>query len=465
MATTLQVTNPATGEVLETLNLKTCEEMAAMVDAAVAAQKDWGAMPIYERVSLLYKFADLIDAHNPEIAKLIATESGKPLEQGEIETEDGANILRGSAERAKHLYGDVLPATGPGLEHDVVFTRREPIGVVAAIVPFNFPMEITFHKISPALAMGNSVLLKAPSAAPLAILSLQKLADEAGLPSGVLQIFVTSHDAMDSCIVESPKVQVLSMTGSTASGIKLMQKGASTMKHMFLELGGNDPFLIFEDADLDLAVEEMVTRLHNNGQICCAPKRFLVQRPIYDALAEKLVAKVNALPRGSALDKGAEVTTLVTEAAAIEVEKQIQQCVQEGATLACGGTRQGARVEPAVLTGVTRDMEVAKDLEIFGPVIPLIPFDTEEEAIEIANQSVYGLSAAVLTSDFARSFRVAARLEAGTVVQNGSCVYRHLDQPFGGVKMSGVGREGIGISCEEYSQLKTHVIKGVLGDE
>lgn len=234
------------------------------------------------------------------------------------------------------------------------------------------------------------------------------------------------------------------------------------MKRLMLELGGNDPFLIFEDVDLDEAVEEMTSRFYNNGQICCAPKRFLVQRSIHDALVEKLIGKIEALPRGSALDEEAEITTLVTEEAAKKVEDQIKTCVEQGATLVYGGSREGARVEPAVLTGVTRTMDVAKDLEIFGPVIPIIVFDTEEEAVEIANASVYGLSAAMMTSDMARSFRVAALLEAGTVVQNGSCVYRHLDQPFGGVKMSGIGREGIGISPEEYSQLKTHVLKGVL---
>jgi succinate-semialdehyde dehydrogenase/glutarate-semialdehyde dehydrogenase len=462
MAATLNVINPENGAIIETLPLKTEEQLSEMVCAAVAAQREWAALAIYERVTRLFRFADLIDAHNEEISKQIATESGKPVSQGAIETEDGANILRGSAERAKHLYGDVLPATGPGLENDVVFTRREPLGVAACIVPFNFPMEITFHKIAPALAMGNSVLLKAPSVAPLAILSLAKYATEAGLPEGVLQIFVCEREAMDKAVVANAKVNVVSMTGSTASGIHLMEKGAATMKHLFLELGGNDPFLIFDDVDPDMAVGEMVTRLHNNGQICCAPKRFFVQRGVYDEITRRLVEKCKELPRGSALDEDAEITTLVSEEAAGIVESQIAYCVGQGATLVYGGERSGARVEPAVLTGVTGDMDVAKDLEIFGPVLPLIPFDTEEEAIEMANASSYGLSAAVLTQDTARSFRVAARLEAGTVVQNGSCVYRHLDQPFGGVKMSGVGREGIGISPEEYSQVKTHVIKGVL---
>ncbi len=462
MTDTLKIINPADGQLIETVKLMSDVDLAAMVDESAAAQLLWAKKAIYERAEILYKFADLIDANNGKLAELIATESGKPITQASIETEDGANILRGNVERAKHLYGDVLPATGPGLDHDLVFTRREPIGVVAAIVPFNFPMEVTFHKISPALAMGNSVLLKAPSAAPLAILSLQKLAEEAGLPVGVLQTFATTHEAMNKGVVDNPKVKVISMTGSTASGVKLMQRSAPTMKRLMLELGGNDPFLIFEDVDLDEAVEEMTSRFYNNGQICCAPKRFLVQRSIHDALVEKLIGKIEALPRGSALDEEAEITTLVTEEAAKKVEDQIKTCVEQGATLVYGGSREGARVEPAVLTGVTRTMDVAKDLEIFGPVIPIIVFDTEEEAVEIANASVYGLSAAMMTSDMARSFRVAALLEAGTVVQNGSCVYRHLDQPFGGVKMSGIGREGIGISPEEYSQLKTHVLKGVL---
>ncbi|MDR2156814.1 MAG: aldehyde dehydrogenase family protein [Clostridiales Family XIII bacterium] len=462
MAETLNVINPETGGVMETLVLKSKREMADMVESAAAAQKIWGATPIYERVATLNRFAGLIDANNGRIAKLIATESGKPIAQASVETEDGANILRGNAERAKHLYGDVYPATGPGLENDVVFTRREPLGVVACIAPFNFPMEITFHKISPALAMGNTVLLKAPSAAPLAILGLADLAAEAGLPEDVLQIFVCDRRTVDESIVANPKVNAISMTGSTASGVHLMEKGASTLKRMFLELGGNDPFLIFDDANTDRAADEMITRMHNNGQICCAPKRFFVHRPIYDAVLEKVIGKCKMLPRGSALEEASEITTLVTEDAAKKVERQIAHCLEQGATLKYGGVRDGARIEPTVLGDVTSAMDVAKDMEIFGPVIPMIAFDTEEEAIEMANASVYGLSAAILTEDLARSFRVAARLEAGAVVQNGSCVYRHLDQPFGGVKMSGIGREGVGVSPEEYSRVKTHVIKEVL---
>ena len=243
-----------------------------------------------------------------------------------------------------------------------------------------------------------------------------------------------------------------------------MRTCAPTMKRMLLELGGNDPFLIFEDADIDEAVLEMLTRFHNNGQICCAPKRFFVHRGIHDALVEKLLRACSALPRGDALDEGAEVTCLVSQAAADAVKAQIDLCVKQGASIACGGGQADARIEPTVLVNVAAGMDVAKNLEIFGPVIPIIPFDTESEAISLANASDYGLSAAILTKDAVRAFRVASRLDAGTVVQNGSCVYRHLNQPFGGVKMSGSGREGVGVSPEMFSQIKTHVIKGALAE-
>ena len=241
----------------------------------------------------------------------------------------------------------------------------------------------------------------------------------------------------------------------------MVKAGADTLKRTFLELGGNDALLIFEDADLDRALDEMVTsRMENNGQVCCSSKRFLVQRSIYDEVAKRLVERLTALKRGSALDEEAAVTALVSERAAKEVEEQIRHTIEQGAELLCGGTREGARVEPTVLVNVTPEMDIASDLEIFGPVFPLIPFDTEEEAVRIANNSIYGLSSGLMTRDMNRAFRVGSKLKAGGAVVNGSGGYRHLDQPFGGYKQSGLGREGISISLEEFSHIKVYVVKG-----
>ncbi len=458
---TLTVTNPMTGETLGTPALADGAQVEAMVDAALAAQEGWAATPVYERAEYLYRFADALARDAEYISQLSAKDMAKPIVQARGETMDGVKLLRAAAERAKHLYGDVLSDSGPGFEGDLVFTKREPLGTIACIIPFNFPIELTFQKIAPALAMGNTVLVKAPSSNPLAVLALDKYAKEAGFPAGVVQFFISTRDVVNEHITTNPKVDAVSLTGSTAAGKRMVKDGADTLKRTFLELGGNDAFLIFEDADLDRALDEMVTsRLENNGQVCCSSKRFIVQRSIYDTLAKRLTERLAALKRGDALDETAVVTALVSESAAKDVQAQIEHTIEQGATLLYGGTREGARVEPTVLTGVTPEMDIASDMEIFGPVFPLIPFDTEEEAVRIANNSIYGLSSGLMTTDMNRAFRVASKLKAGGAVVNGSGGYRHLDQPFGGFKQSGLGREGVSISLEEFSHIKVYVVKG-----
>ncbi|MBR2188772.1 MAG: aldehyde dehydrogenase [Eubacterium sp.] len=457
----LKVTNPMTNELLAELELASPEAVQEMVDRAVAAQEMWAETPVHERAAYLYRMADAMDADKEAIAQLMAKDMGKPILQARGEAEDGAKLLRAAAERAKHLYGEVLSDSGPGFEDDLVFTKREPLGTIACIIPFNYPTELTFQKIAPALVMGNTVLVKAPSSNPLVVLSFEKYAKEAGFPDGVAQFFVSGREAVNEKILANPKVDAVSLTGSTAAGKQMVKAGADTLKRMFLELGGNDAMVIFDDADLDSVLDEMFAgRIENNGQICCASKRYIVQKGIYDAVCEKLAARVDALKRGSALEEDAEITCLVSEQAAVKVEQQIQLTVEQGARLVTGGTRTGARIEPAVLADVTPEMDVASDMEIFGPVFPLIPFETEEEAIAIANSSVYGLSSGVITRDMKRAFRVASRLKAGGAVVNGTGMYRHLDQPFGGYKQSGLGREGIGISLEEFSHIKVYVMKG-----
>lgn len=458
---TLTVTNPMTGEILDTLTLADSAAVKEMVDAAMAAQEGWANTPVYERAAYLYRFADALERDAEYISQLSSKDMAKPIVQSRGETMDGVKLLRAAAERAKHLYGEVLSDSGPGFEGDLVFTKREPLGTIACIIPFNFPIELTFQKIAPALAMGNTVLVKAPSANPLAVLALDKYAREAGFPEGVVQFFVSSREAVNECITSNPKVDAISLTGSTAAGKRMVKDGADTLKRTFLELGGNDALILFEDAALDRALDEMVnSRMENNGQVCCSSKRFVVQRSIYDEVAKRLVERLNALPRGSALDENAVVTALVSENAAKDVEKQIRHMIEQGAKLLCGGTRDGARIEPTVLADVTPDMDVASDMEIFGPVFPLIPFDTEEEAIRIANNSSFGLSSGLMTQDMNRAFRVGSKLKAGGAVVNGSGGYRHLDQPFGGYKQSGLGREGISISLEEFSHIKVYVVKG-----
>ena len=463
MSQELNVYCPQTNELLETVAYTGREQMLELVDRACAAQKKWEAVPLYERGEILYRFADLLEQDAEHISVLMAKDMGKPILQARDETGSGSRLLRAAVERAKHLYGEVLTENSPGMEGDIVFTKREPLGVIACVIPFNFPIELTFQKIAPALIMGNAAIVKAPSSTPLAVLALAEIARKAGLPEDVVSFVVCERDVMNECVVANPKVAAVSMTGSTGAGRELAAKGAATLKRTFLELGGNDAFLIFDDADADRAVTEMVTgRMENNGQVCCSPKRFLVQRGIYDTIAAKLAERLAALPAGSALDEDAAVTCLVTEKAAIQVEQQIEKTVAQGAKLLCGGTREGARILPAVLTDVTAEMDIASDMEIFGPVFPLIPFDTEEEAIRIANQSQFGLSSGLMTASIEKAFRVGRQLQAGAAVVNGCGGYRHLDQPFGGYKQSGLGREGTSISLEEFSHIKVYVVKGAL---
>lgn len=460
MAKELKVTNPATGETLAALQMAGPDDIVKMIAKAQAAQPAWQDTPLYARGEILLRFADELEKDSARIAALSAKDMAKPIVQATVENEDGAKLLRAAVERAKHLYGEVLADNAPGFEKDLVFTRREALGIIACIIPFNFPIELTFQKIAPALVMGNAVLVKAPSANPLAVMALDELAKRAGFPDGVVQFMVCERADMVEQVIKNPVIDAVSMTGSTPAGQAMMRDGADTLKRLFFELGGNDAMIIFDDVDMDAVIDEMTaSRLENNGQVCCASKRFIVQKGIYDKITKMLTERLASLKIGSALDEDAVVTALVSESAAKEVEKQIAKTVEQGATLHFGGTREGARIIPAILTNVTPEMDIASDMEVFGPVFPLIPFDTEEDAIRIANNSCFGLSSGLMTADMKRAFRVGGKLKAGAAVVNGTGGYRHLDQPFGGYKMSSLGREGIGISLEEFSHIKVFVVK------
>jgi len=458
---TLTVTNPQNNEVLAELPLTTTEELSEIVDRAKEAQKEWAKKSLYERSQVLYHFADVYEENIELLTRMSSLEMGKPYSQSLEEVAKVPQNIRGTLEYANHMYGEVLPDNDSDTKGDLIFTKRVPLGVVGCIIPFNYPIELTILKVIPALVMGNAVVVKAPSSNPTAILKMGELLIEAGVPADLAPFLVCSRDACTEAMVKSPKVDAIGLTGSTTAGIQMMKDAADCLKPMFLELGGNDPFIICEDADLDTAVEEMVGgRLFNTGQTCCAPKRFIVQEGIIRELTERLVERLKTVVRGDVLDPKTEISTLISEAAAITVEKQVEAAVFEGARIVYGGHREGAYFEPAVLVDVTREMAIAIDDEIFGPVFPMIAYKTDEEAIEIANQSCYGLNGGVLSQDIMRAFRIANQIEVGSVVVNGHSAYRHIDQGHGGVKMSGLGREGISTSLEEFSQLKNYVLKG-----
>ncbi len=366
-------------------------------------------------------------------------------------------------EKVKHDYGNVVyRGTEAGQEDTIQYTIQQPLGVVVAIIPFNFPSDIFINKIPPALLMGNSVILKPASVNPLTLTKYVELLEEAGVPEGVVNVVHGSGPVVGNALTSHPQVAMVSLTGSTEAGIDAARNCAGHCAHSSLELGGNDAFILCEDGDMDLAVEETVWgRLYNTGQVCCASKRFLVQNSVKDEYISRMVEKIGTLKVGMPGDPDSDIGCLVSEEAAIGVEKQVNDTVAEGAKIVIGGHRDGAFYEPTILDDVTRDMAVAKDMEIFGPVITVIGFDTIEEAVEIANQSKFGLSGSIITKDFSKAVKVSEKMECGGFVINGASFFRSFEQPFGGWKYSGIGNEGIMTTLREMSRTKTVILKNI----
>lgn len=458
----LQSTSPIDGRLLGTFPSAATCDIETAVDCADKAQKAWAACSLQDRAAYLLKAADLLEAAETEIVTLQCRESGKPLAQCRGEYSGVPAVFRSCVAAAMHDYGQVFPNTTDrdGLS-DLTMTVTEPLGVVCCMGPFNFPISNLSYKVAAALIMGNTVLIKAASDVALTTLLYTEVLQQAGFPAGVIQTLTGPGGTVVKKIMDSEKVSAVAFTGSTEVGSQLIQNSAKHMQRVLLELGGNDALIICEDADLDYAVSEAMTRLLISGQNCCVPKRFLVQRTVKDAFLEKLTAAVKQVKVGDPMDASVTMGPLVSERAAKGVEAQIRRAVEQGATLVCGGNREGAYVYPAILDHVTKDMDVAGDVEIFGPAFPIITFDTDEEAIAICNQSCYGLNGGVITSDFNRSIRLACKMQSGTIVTNGGGRWRRDTAPFGGYKKSGIGREGILDILHELSQRKTLVIKNL----
>ena len=461
---TIQVMNPATNTLVDTVPSLTVEDINKAVDEAYASQKEWEATPLLERCKCLMKFKDLVEQNSAELAKLLSDETGKPIKEAIAEIGNISIGVPAYVEKVKHDYGNVVPrGTEAGQENTIQFTMQQPLGVVVAIIPFNFPSDIFINKIPPALLMGNSVILKPASVNPLTLTRYVELLVEAGVPAGVIEVVHGAGSVVGTALTSNPKVSMVTLTGSTEAGIDAAKKCADHCAHSSLELGGNDAMIICADGDLDLAIEEVVWgRLYNTGQVCCASKRFLVENSIKDEFISKMRNKLESLKVGMPQEESSDIGCLISEEAAQEVANQVRKTIEEGATLVCGGRRNGAFFEPCILDNVTPDMDVAIDMEIFGPVIPVIGFNTIEEAISIANQSKYGLSASIITKDMNKAFKTADKIESGGFVINGASFFRSFEQPFGGWKYSGIGNEGIMTTLEEMSRLKTIILKNVL---
>jgi len=459
---TFAVLNPATGETLaEVADLEPADVRAA-IEAAAAAFPAWAAKTAKERAAVLRVWFNLIMAAQEDLAQLMTAEQGKPLAETRGEVAYGASFIEWFAEEAKRLYGDVIPTHAAGKR---ILTLKQPIGVVTAITPWNFPNAMVTRKVAPAIAAGCTFVIKPPSETPLSALALAELASRAGLPAGVFNVVPTKR-ARDVGLelTQNPLVRKFSFTGSTEIGKQLMAQCATTVKKVSLELGGNAPFIVFDDADLDQAVEgALASKYRNMGQTCVCANRFLVQDAVYDAFEAKLAARVKTMKVGDGAEAGVDQGPLINMDAVEKVERLLADAVAHGAKVEVGGHRHalgGTFFEPTVVTGVKPSMEISRE-EIFGPVATLTRFTEEAEAIRLANDTDFGLAAYFYARDVGRIFRVAEALEYGMVAVNDGILSTEV-APFGGVKQSGIGREGSKYGIEDYVEIK-YVLLGGLG--
>jgi acyl-CoA reductase-like NAD-dependent aldehyde dehydrogenase len=460
----LEVRNPATGELLDRVPNGTFDDVQHAVEAAQHGKDAMAQMPAHERAAILTRVADKIDANLNALGAVLAAENGKPIQQTRDEVRVAARIFRGFAEEAKRIFGKVMPLDAvPGNERHLAMTIRQPLGVVAAIIPFNYPVELYAHKAAAALAAGNAVIAKPPPECPLALLQIALYLEEAGLPQGAHQMITGPGVLIGEYLATSPDIQLIAVTGSTNTGRRISELAAQTLKQVHLELGGNDAMIVCADANLEKAADAIVLgRLaRGNGQICCAVKRIFVNAPAYDQLADILTAKAKALKMGNQLEEDTDVGPLISVRAAERVEAAIEAAVNAGARITAGGHRRDAFFEPTVLTRVTPKVPLM-DEEVFGPVAPLVSFNRIEEAVELTNRSSYGLQASVFTSDISRAFDMAYRLQVGGVIVNWSPALRVENLAFGGVKLTGHGREGLHDTIEAMTFQKTIVVHNAL---
>ena len=457
---TLPVHNPATGAPLGTVPAFDAASTERAVAAAHSAFPAWAAKTAKERATLLRRWNDLILQNADDLATLMTAEQGKPLAESKGEIAYAASFVEWFAEEAKRVYGDVIP----GHQADKrILVLRQPVGVVAAITPWNFPAAMITRKVAPALAAGCTVVCKPATQTPFSALALAELAHRAGIPAGVLNVVTGPAREIGGVLTGDARVRKLSFTGSTEIGKLLMAQCAKTMKKVSLELGGNAPFIVFDDADLDAAVAGAIaSKYRNTGQTCVCANRLLVQQGVYEAFTAKLVAAVSQLRVGDGLSGATEQGPLIDASALRKVEEHIADATSKGARIATGGKRHalgGTFFEPTVLTGVTPAMMVARE-ETFGPVAACFSFNSEQEAIEMANDTEYGLAAYLYTRDLARSWRVSEALEYGIVGLNTGLISTEV-APFGGVKESGTGREGSKYGILDYTEIKYVCVGGV----
>lgn len=455
----MEVFNPYNHEVIGKISCATKEDVEqAIANSHNVFKETMRTMPAHERSEILRKTADLLEDKFEDFAKILSLEAGKPIRESRGEVTRAVQVLRFSAEGAKNIYGEQIPLDSAiGGENQIGFTKRVPLGVVAAITPFNFPLNLALHKIAPAIAAGNTIVLKPAEKTPFSPALLYQLFVEAGLPKGALNLLMGPGTELVESLVTHPFVKKVTFTGSNAVGWKINEM--AKRKKVTLELGSNAPNIIFEDSDLDLAVNAIVTGGYTYaGQACVSAQRIYVQKPVYEQFLDKLVSRLTTLKMGDPLDESTELGPMITEDAAKKAEAWINEAVEQGATILTGGTRNGTMIEPTVITNVNKDMKVVC-AEVFAPVVSVMPFTDEEEVIAYANQTEFGLHAGVFTKDINRAMRLADRIETGGVWINEVSVRRYDHIPYGGIKNSGIGKEGIKYAIEEMTDIKFIGIK------
>ena len=460
---TIEVRNMSDGSLLGKVPAGTPDDAQRALDAAQRGAKKWAATPAYRRVEILMAAVALIRQRKDELVQLLSAENGKTVADAVVEIDTTARIFEGFAQESLRTFGQTIPLDiQQGFEKDLMLTVREPLGVIVGIVPFNFPAELYAHKVGAALAAGNAIVVKPPEDDPLVSVQLTEILHEAGVPGDVLQIVTGYGEVVGDYLSRSPDIAAVSFTGSSRVGAIIAANAGSNIVRVFLELSGNDAFIVCEDADVDFAVDQAIAgRIYTNGQVCAATKRIMVDQSRYNEFVDKLSAKVSKLSVGDQMAEGTDVGPLVSLEAARRVEQQVAAAIGEGAVVRVGGARQDAYFEPTVLE-ISKENAIATDEEIFGPVFSILKFDNVDEAIEITNASKFGLNAGIFTTNLPVAIDAAVRIQAGTVSVNGGNAYRPDVAAFGGYKKSGIGREGTGYTLEEFTQIKSIVLRGVL---